>query len=46
VKDPETQEVLQKIHLPPNMSPVSFFVPDFKTYPKLQYVEGDYHFIL
>ena len=28
------------------MSPVSFFVPDFKTYPKLQYVEGDYHFIL
>ncbi len=46
VKDQDTEEILQKIRLPPNMSPVSFFAPDFKTYPKLQYVEGDYHFIL
>jgi hypothetical protein len=28
------------------MSPVSFFYPDFKEFEKLQYVEGDYHFIL
>ena len=46
VKDQDKDEILQKVRLPPNMSPVSFFAPDFKTYPKLKYVEGDYHFIL
>jgi hypothetical protein len=40
VKDQDTDEFLQNNSLTLNLTTISFFTPDFKTYPKLQYVEG------